>query len=604
MSTRPFVPAPLVKSGPIRAAGLTSLALTVAALVLWTHSLRDVDIGAATDLGLVSVLPSTAWVAYALLASGFCLALQERPLRQWLLAYHVLALILMLYALPAALEDVPRLAAAWRHVGVIEYVTRTGGVDPSIDAYFNWPGFFVLGGFVTELAGFERATVFLGWGPVLNAVLYLAPLLVIFRTATVDRRVVWLAVWFFYSANWIGQDYFAPQALGYFLYLVVLAVLVRWFVKGGAPGASSAGTLGHKPARPQAFPEPSQLRPIQRWGLMAITITLVLVSVPTHQLTPFALLLSLAALGLLGYSRAWNLCILLVVAIGTWLSFMAIAYVSGHLDVLAGGVGQIGDTLDANVGSRLRGSSDHVLIVRLRLVLTALVWLLAVLGALRCLRSGRFSRPIGALALAPFALVALQPYGGEVLLRIYFFALPFAAFFAASLFYPKLNARASAATTAAVGAVALILLGGTLAARYGNERMEHFTRDEVDAIHYLYDVAPTGSLLVSWGRNIPWKFQDYERFEYREVTDEEDWAGDERPARAVARIEALMRSPNGSRSYLVLTRSQEAENDLRGLAPVGQLERVGALVAASPDFELVYKNADAAIFVPASEAGS
>jgi hypothetical protein len=150
-------------------------------------------------------------------------------------------------------------------------------------------------------------------------------------------------------------------------------------------------------------------------------------------------------------------------------------------------------------------------------------------------------------------------------------------------------------TTAVAGAVAVLLLGASVTARYGNERMEHFTRSEVNAIDYLYEVAPRGSVLVSWGRNLPWKFQDYEKFEYREVTDEEGWTYQERPAKVLGRIEGLMRE-NGVGAYLVFTRGQEAENDLLGLSPPRHLERVERRVAASRDFKLIYENADARIF--------
>ncbi len=67
------------------------------------------------------------------------------------------------------------------------------------------------------------------WGPVFFNLLWLPALLFIFHTATEDRRLSWLAVWFFYLGNWIGQDYFSPQALAYFLYLVVLAICLAWF---------------------------------------------------------------------------------------------------------------------------------------------------------------------------------------------------------------------------------------------------------------------------------------------------------------------------------------------------------------------------------------
>ena len=66
----------------------------------------------------------------------------------------------------------------------------------------------------------------------------------ILRTLTIDRRLVWLAVWVFYLGNWVGQDYFSPQAFAYLLYLMLLAILVTWMRPAGWPGLACA-----RPAR-------------------------------------------------------------------------------------------------------------------------------------------------------------------------------------------------------------------------------------------------------------------------------------------------------------------------------------------------------------------
>ena len=49
--------------------------------------------------------------------------------------------------------------------------------------------------------------------------------------------MVWTGIWLFALGNWIGQDYFSPQAFAFFLYLVVVLVVVRW--------------LGRRPAMPR-----------------------------------------------------------------------------------------------------------------------------------------------------------------------------------------------------------------------------------------------------------------------------------------------------------------------------------------------------------------
>src|SRR2546422_651786 len=109
------------------------------------------------------------------------------------------------------------------------YIMRTGTADPNLDTYFSWPGFFVLSAFVTQVAGYQSILSYAGWAPVFNNLIYVGPMYMIFTSFTTDKRLIWLGLWFFYLTNWIGQDYFSPQGLNFFLYLVIIAILLKWF---------------------------------------------------------------------------------------------------------------------------------------------------------------------------------------------------------------------------------------------------------------------------------------------------------------------------------------------------------------------------------------
>ena len=98
-----------------------------------------------------------------------------------------------------------------------------------MNAYHNWPGFFALGALLTEVAGFNSALSFASWAPLFFNLIDLGALLLILRACTTDRRLIWLSVWFFYLTNWVGQDYFSPQGLNFFFYLVIMAILLQWF---------------------------------------------------------------------------------------------------------------------------------------------------------------------------------------------------------------------------------------------------------------------------------------------------------------------------------------------------------------------------------------
>ncbi len=580
------------------------IVLTLCSVILWAISLPSIDVLQMNDLGLVSVLPASVFVACILLIASFSLTLHQGRLSLPILLLHLIGLIFMLYGTTTIVEDSPRFAVSWRHVGVTEHITRTGNVDPHIDAYFNWPVFFIASAFVTDLAGFQSALSFTPWASVYFNLLYFGPLMMLLSTLSTDKRVVWLGVWFFYLTNWIGQDYFAPQALNYFLYLVILAVLVTWFKAVGIqpqlerifPKRTRAFRLIERVlylvyGPPAISDEPKQKSsPAQRMGLLAIVITLFVVAVPSHQLTPFAILASVTGLIVLGRCTPRGLPIIMALVIVTWMSFMTTAYLSGHFTKLTQDIGQVNNIVDANVAGRLKGSAEHLFIVYLRLFMTLVFWVLALIGGLRRFRKGYKDLTPAVIATAPFILMVMQPYGGEMLLRAYLFSLPAMAFFAAVLVFPTLSTTTSWRTTAAIGLVSSALLVGFLFARYGNERMDHFTAQEVEAVNYLYQIAEPNSILAAaWG-NLPWKFQDYEEHKYRTVMDE-------LLASDVNTVADMLRNRKYPNAYLILTRSQKAYAELfRGLPP-GQWESFEKNLLDSPEFRLIFANEEAKIFI-------
>jgi hypothetical protein len=223
----------------------------------------------------------------------------------------------------------------------------------------------------------------------------------------------------------------------------------------------------------------------------------------------------------------------------------------------------------------------------------AAVWTIAAAGALR----GRIRRNAVwvLLALAPFPLLALQSYGGEVLLRTYLFALPSSAFLAA-LFLGPIVVRRSAWLVVVGAVLATAVTGAFIVARYGNERMDFFTKNEVDAVQRLYEIAPPGSRLISYSPDLPWRFAKYETYKYRSLLFDPVWEQrDQRNPSTqadVAFISRLLRP----RTYLILTRSQIADVDLRGPAAPGTVARLERKLRRSPQLRVVYSNPDAVIF--------
>ena len=594
----------------------TPALLTLCAVALWAIGLGDVNIRQMTDLGLITVLPPPVFLGLIVLTVSFCLTLHRRAESMPLLFLHLVALVIMLYGITALVEDVPRFQSAWRHVGIIDVVMRTSNVDPRIDAYFNWPGFFIFSAFVTEISGFDSAISFLAWAPVFFNLLALGPLVMIFRSTTGDRRLIWLGAWFYYLTNWIGQDYFSPQALTYFFYLVILAILVKWFklapagVNPVASGRHGAGALARLRrliagwlARADTPGTPSQSG--QRIALLGIVITLFVAAVPSHQLTPFAILASVTALVAFNRCTARGLPVLMAVLIGSWISYMTLAYLGGHLRQLTQHVGEVNATVGANVTERLQGSPEHLLVIRMRFAMTIALWGLAVLGGLRRWYRGSWDLTCALLAGAPFPLLGLQSYGGELLLRVYLYTLPFMVFFAAALFYTTPATGTSWRTPLMIGLVSMTFAGSFFITRYGNERMDAFSAAEVAAVEHLYDIATPNSLLLAGSHNTPWKFQGYEQYRYLPLTEVLDTRALREPAsleREVDVLAQLMADQRYPGAYLIITRTQKAQAEMFGVLPPGALDRLEQALMASPRFRVLYANDDAMIFALAHAA--
>jgi hypothetical protein len=587
----------------------------VCATALWGVSLSRVDLNRMGDLGLLTVLPLATYVAIGILTVSFCLAVHRHATPTPILLLHVLVLIVIIHGTPAILYGTPRYAWTWKHIGIVDYIQRHGSVNPDIsflNVYHNWPAFFAMSALFTEAAGFKSAVSFVQWAPPFFNLLDLGGLLLIFNALTDDRRLVWLSVWFFYSTNMIGQDYFSPQAMAYFLNLVVIGVCLTWFRVAASTRSLTprwrrvfdrAARMFKQQARNASrsnAPE-NMLPPLQRAGLLTTVIALFAVIVSSHQLTPFLTIFSVAGLVIFKRCRLRNLPLLMVVMTMAWIVNMAVAFLNGNLSMIVQSIGR----LDTNANATLVNVQKACLALQEILfagrVLVAAVICLAVLGCLRRWQLGYRDLSCIILAIAPVPLVAANSYGGEIAFRVYFFSLPFMAFFVAALLYPSeargLHWRSAVLTIVVCGG----LLVGFFFPYYGKERMNYFSKDEVAAAQYLYDSAPAGSLFLSVDYDTPSDFKNYERYHYKSLLPD---SGQLPPRQQQALlstpatfVSGIMQDGAYSPVYLVITRAQKALSDENGYLPRGSLDTIERDLKHSSLFRIVLANPDATIFL-------
>ncbi|MCU1548356.1 MAG: hypothetical protein JWO29_1307 [Arthrobacter sp.] len=571
-------------------------AAAAAALVLGVWSMTHVDPQQISGSGLIGAFPPSYFVALAVSLAGFVASLSLRRLIPALLTWQILVTVLLLHGPDPIVHGLPRLEASFRHLGIIDHIAQSGQLDPGLDAYFNWPGFFDLMAMLSGASGTQDLVGIATWAPVGVNLLLLAPLLALANPLTGNPRQAWAAVWIFYLTSWVGQDYLAPQAYSFVLMLILIACLLSVF--GGWVWPTDRTRFSIWLARmvsrlDGSVPKQGVIEPPRGdAAVLVVVCSLILVALTaSHQLSPFAVIPIMAALLLTGRLRLRFLPVLAVVLPVSWLLFAASTYVQGHFGQLFGSFGDIGANTVGALTERVSGSGEHRFVVYTRMAEVALVWVLAAVGAFTGYRRKVPWLTAAACGLAPLVLIPAQPYGGELLLRLYLFSLPFAVCLAV---LPLLSDRTAGLSLRR--ALGLLLMGSVLATttvvtRYGNDGMESFSDDEVEVVNRLYSTAPTGAVLIEAVRNTPWKFQHYADYDYRALV-----AGEPSSAAATFTCEAANQMARASGAYLIVTDSQQEAVDLRGSASPGNLQDFIATCGTSPGWTKVFENAGGVIF--------
>ncbi|WP_332760960.1 glycosyltransferase [Pseudarthrobacter sp.] len=564
-------------------AGVVSLALAAGAA-------STVAVPVNSDLGLVAVLPYPFWAGVLLLNVAFVVALRgdaAGPARRPVMVWLVVVLVLVLFGTAAFVTDVPRGEVAFRHLGIADALSGTQGIAPDTDAYFNWPGFFALLAAVLEATGLDPVAVAL-WAPVLNMGLWLAALGVLTGYLTRDPRRRWLVLWIFCLGNWQDQDYLSPQAFGFFLYLVVVALLI------GPLAARTPEFRGYRRADLAAWwrgRSPAEPRPGHRVSALVVTLLLVTVICASHQLTPFIVLIAITALTLSG--RVWpsRLPLITAVVLTLWLVYPASAYLIGNPPLAEAGL--LAAT-EANVIDRLSGTAGHVLVVQVRIVLTLVLWALAAAGAVRDRRRGRLDIRVVLLAVAPLLLFPAQLYGGEMLIRVSLFALPFIALQACSVLLPTDGStRPSSRAAGGLVLTCFLLAVLTVTGRFGNAQYDVFTDPEIAAVAAVQRLAPPGSTIISAAHPTPWRSEAY--LDHRARTIDDMCRSDLSTATCGPLVYDYARhSPGGA--VVLLTRSSEASLVLQGSSSAGGFAELEKWLSTQDGVELAFSNVDARVY--------
>lgn len=582
-------------------------AIVPAVLVLWLLSVRRVDTAAMNDWGLLPALPVFFFVALGLLVVSIVLVLTNTP-SPVRLGLHLVVLVLVLHGTMPMLFAEPIYSWTYKHVGVVNYINLHGSLDPRIDIYQNWPGFFAPAAWLTRIAGADGPLAYAAWAPVFFNLLICLELAFVTRSLPVGSRVRWLGMFIFVAGNWVGQDYFAPQSMAFVLSLAVFGMVLTWLRvdRLSAPMRLMRRLTQRMLRVSRDVRRPDVMTPKSpgpsRVAAFAAVFAVFAVVVVVHQLTPYMILLGVGMLTVAGLIRPrWFVGALAAITIGYLIPHLSFLGERESLFSLAAGPkalidflrdpllyleGRAGDSVGLP-GRRITALAAPVLVLGL--------WGAGMLGAIRRLRAGRRTLVLCLLAIAPVLLAFGQSYGGEAVLRIYLFSLPWTALLAASVLEPRFRRwRAGAGVASGLALSVVIVL--FMSASFGSAELHRIRPESIAASQAFYDHAEPNSRLLVGGPNFPTSvggtynefggpivLTSFDQFKHRVLASED--------------ADALTAFTRGvSPLYVALTADEQTWSEVFGLLPAGSLAGLDAALTASNDWQLVYKNKSASIF--------
>lgn len=555
--------------------------LWAASVTWWSVELGRVDLAHLSQAGLITALPAGFFAATALLAASFALTLYRPSPNRLLLVVELASAVLMLYGTAPIVEPIARFATGWLHAGFTDHVAATGGLLPRLDARFNWPGFFTAVALVERAARVPTTIDLLRFAPLYFEIGYGIGIYAIATNLTRSPRAPWCAVWLFYLMNWIGQDYFSPQALAYILAIGFLAIVLRRWPAVASPAFEDPPAIVEWSARPQ---------PTHPGTLVAFALVLFAAMVVSHEITaPIVLVWATVLLAFRAPRRIALALAMLVIFLG-WLSYGAEPYWSGHLSALFGPFGNLSRSLGTSITKRVGGSVAHIRVEEARLAFTGTFFVLAGVGLWRWWRQRRATWLLVALTFAPFSTLFAQNYGGEVLLRAVLFSLPFLAPLAAAAFLPGAR-RASWRSAVALALVSCAMAPLFMLARYGNELGDYESPATYQALQYLYTHAPKGSAFVPLLSEVPWQYRDITEFTYDSTSN---------TPLDYAQANALLSVP-GPGAFLFISRDQIAYAELDENYTPAWAYAIAHRLIQTGRFRLIYHNADAEIIARSPE---
>ena len=544
--------------------GLPWLVLAVA-IAAWAIALPTLSRAGVSQFGLLASGSPALIVSILLVVLGFSVAVRHGQVRAATAA--AVCMVIVQRVTVSAATTVPLYSWTYKHLGVVDYIGAHGHVANGVDIYQGWPGLFAATAWFSKVSGVAPMTIAHWFTPAMHLAL-VALVIVMARTWGARPLVAVTASFLVESLNWVGQDYYSPQATALVLAIGLLIVV---------------GLCREKPVAP--------------W----LIVTLFAAITMTHQLTPYWLLLATGLLAVTKRLKPWWLPGILAVIAGGYL--LLNWHVASQFPLLS-----LNPVANAQSNITTAGSFGQVVTSRVVRVLSLSFWATAAISAVI---ERRNRRPVLArviLAFSSFILLGGQGYGGEAIFRVFLYALPGCALLAAPLAVRMLQGRIVARSVVTVAA--LVAVAASAQGYYGGWFANRMTPDQVKFSEQLLQRAAYPSYLTVaapvWPERPTARYVDFARFK----------TGYDYPMVYAAKLVGshfdnekdydafihLIADRKGGPTYLIISRQMEIYDTYFGILPPDALQNLRDRMLKDPRWTVVFNSTEFIVFETATSS--
>lgn len=602
-----------LRTGPLVVASAPWLALTIA-VVLWLAALQRTQVGQLGDWGLIPAFPVIWYIAVAIVLALTVAELVSGRVSDVRMTAYIAALVVFVYASPAAVEAVPRLPWVYKHIAVTSYIGSHGHVDVAIDIYQRWPGFFALSAQLDAIVGKHSPLSYAAWAEPVFALANAAFVALIARSISRNARWYWTATLLFTLENWVAGTYYSPQAFAFVLFLAICLVVVT-VLRGQPRRLALAGErFLTRISRASPSSDPSGMAawetPPPRHRAVAIGGVLVAfaVVVASHQLTPYLAVLDLLPLFIVGYFRPVWVALMMAVITALYL-LPNLHFVVQNYGLFSSFDPAANATYTPARGIKSAASSWQE---RGWFVLSGLTWLFALIGLLRRVRCGdsRWPLLIAWLSFAPALSLAVQSYGGEGRLRALLFTAPFAAMAGAWMLWPEqpeqpvqavpqVRPLRPARRSVACGVVVVVLASIFVATYFQPEADDQISASDVTASTWLDGRVASGDVVISAAPTFPALIGPHYNlivFSTASLSDYKQYYPHDMTAQDAVDVARSIENKGVHHAFFVFSTSQIRYDDRHGLFAPGELAGLEQQMELDTRFARIYDAQTTQIF--------